>query len=119
MNTVTRRGRFSSQKRRYRHGTFFSGAAECRADAIFRHADLPADFLVVLAFQVIHANDVSLRAVEPLEQAFDLFSSCSRSSGPGSRSNGWVASECVSISEALVLRFNNSRTTMRRAITVR
>ena len=36
---------------------FLAGPTQHRADAMFRHADGRADFLVALSFQVVHSHD--------------------------------------------------------------
>ena len=49
-----------------------AGAAEHRADAVFGHADDVADFLVRLAFEMIHPHDGRLGAAQLAEQAVEL-----------------------------------------------
>src|SRR5690242_9182208 len=49
-----------------------AGSTERGADAVFGHAHLAADLLVTLAFQVIHAHDLSLGSFELRQQSLDF-----------------------------------------------
>ena len=50
-----------------------AGAAQCGANAVFGHADSFADFLIGLAFEVVHAHYLGFIAIEFIEQAGHLF----------------------------------------------
>lgn len=52
---------------------FLSRPTQDRSDAMFRHADRGADFLVALSFQMIHPHDVSFPRIKTREQLLDFF----------------------------------------------
>ena len=72
-----------------------AGAAENRADAVFRYAGRGADFLVAASFQVEHPHNFRFGRVQPFQQAGDFlavaqplslrFASIGRFEGLGNR----------------------------------